>query len=518
MKKNLLLALSLSTLLASCGANAGDSSTKGSTEQSEQPSVKPSESETTSTTPSDAELPSVTPSDSSSTTPSDSSSQTPSKDTLADYKIPEGGYNNEEVTINFYHTMGDSLQKVLEPAIEEFNEIYPNIEVKHQQIGGYDDVRDQVKTELSIGEGPSLAYCYPDHVALYNKTKRVVKLENLIYDETYGLTQEQIDDFVPGYWEEGLQFGDGSMYTLPFSKSTEVLYYNKTFFDANNLEVPTHWFAEFDNDTTSMEYVCKKIKQLDSNSIPLGYDSEANWFITMCEQLGSPYTSATGDHFLFNNTVNKSFVSDFKTWYQEGLVTTQQIYGAYTSGLFTNVTAGETHSYMSIGSSAGATHQRPTKGEDGNYPFEVGIAPIPQMDEDNQKVISQGPSICIFNKGTNDLEVLASWLFTKFLTTSVAFQAEFSIKSGYVPVIESVVNNATFQAHLAKANGGDGVAALSTKVCMEQVDNYYTSPAFIGSSEARDQVGDLLVAALSTNDKTIDQLFEEAVAACIANS
>ena len=52
-------------------------------------------------------------------------------------------------------------------------------------------------------------------------------------------------------------------------------------------------------------------------------------------------------------------------------------------------------SYMSIGSSAGATHQRPTA-VDGAYPFEVGIATIPQVNASKPQVISQGPSLCIF--------------------------------------------------------------------------------------------------------------------------
>ena len=54
-------------------------------------------------------------------------------------------------------------------------------------------------------------------------------------------TQEQIDDFIAGYYNEGKQFEDGKMYTLPFSKSTEVLYYNKTFFDAHGLQLPKTW-------------------------------------------------------------------------------------------------------------------------------------------------------------------------------------------------------------------------------------------------------------------------------------
>ena len=50
-----------------------------------------------------------------------------------------------------------------------------------------------------------------------------------------------------------------------------------------------------------------------------------------------------------------------------------------------------------IGSSGGANHQKP-KNEDGTYKFEVGITSIPQIDPSNPKVISQGPSLCIFDK------------------------------------------------------------------------------------------------------------------------
>ena len=442
------------------------------------------------------------------------------------FVVPEGGYDGSEVTINFYHTMSaQNLQPVLETYIALFNEIYPNIHINHEQVGGYDDVRDQISKEITVGSQPNIAYCYPDHVALYNLASAVVPLDSLISsqasdgnDGILGLTQAQIDDFIPGYYEEGKQFGDGKMYTLPFSKSTEVLYYNKTFFEANNLSVPTHWFSTDENDTTSMEYVCKRIKEIDTNpkTYPLGYDSEANWFITMCEQYGSPYTSATGEHFLFDNDVNKTFVKKFREWHQAGYVTTQQIYGAYTSGLFVQTKEGEAHSYMSIGSSAGATHQRPTKVDEA-YPFEVGIASIPQINAENPKVISQGPSVCIFGK-QNPQEVVASWLFVKYLTTSVEFQAEFSMASGYVPVIQSVSENPVYANFIAKADGGDHVAALSAKVCLEQVDYYYTSPAFNGSSVARDQVGSLLQKVLVSTetdiDRLIDQAFKDAVDEC----
>ena len=427
-------------------------------------------------------------------------------------------YNGEPVTIKFYHTMGANLRAVLEAYIEEFNALYPNITIEHSQVGNYDDVREQISTEISVGNQPNIAYCYPDHVAMYNIAKAVQTLDKYIDStaevtradgttEIMGLTAEQKDDFIAGYYNEGKAFGDGKMYTMPMSKSTEVLYYNKTFFEENNLTVPTTW--------DELEAVCAEIKKIDPQSIPLGYDSEANWFITMTEQYGSPYTSAEGDHYLFDDAQNHAFVKKFNEWFNKGYLTTQNIYGSYTSGLF--VSTSEVKSYMSIGSSAGATHQRPSANSDGSYPFEVGIATIPQVDAANPKVISQGPSLCIFAK-ENEQEVIASWLFVKFLTTTVPFQAEFSMASGYVPVLKSVGANPVYADFIAKADGGNNIAALSAKVCLEQENAYYTSPAFNGSSEARDQVGALMTKCLALTSGDIDaqiaEAFEDAVAEC----
>ena len=446
------------------------------------------------------------------------------KKAKVNFDVPDGGYDGSEVTITFYHTMGSNLSDVLDAYLVEFNKLYPNIHVVSSKIGGYNDVRDQISTEITEGNQPNLAYCYPDHVALYNLAGAVATLDSLIESKEsdgnggiLGLTQEQIDDFIPGYYAEGTSFGDGLMYTMPFSKSTEVLYYNKTFFDANGLKPATTW--------DEMEALCAQIKAIDPNCIPLGYDSSANWFITMCEQYiasgtNTAYTSASGDHYLFDTNVNREFVKKFKSWYDKGYVTTQTIYGAYTSGLFVTTGADQVKSYMSIGSSAGATHQRPTK-VDGAYPFEVGITTIPQVDPSHPKVISQGPSVCIFKKN-NPQEVLASWLLVKFLTTNVEFQAEFSIASGYVPVIKSVMNNEYFAKTLQNADGGDFVSALSTKICMEQADAYFVSPAFVGSSTARDQVGGIIDKALVSADTDIDaaiqRIFQAAIEECEYNS
>ncbi len=445
------------------------------------------------------------------------------KNATANFDVPEGGYDGSAVTVTFYHTMSaEKLQPALEAAIKEFNKLYPNITIVHTQVGGYDEVRDQITVEAAVGNQPDIAYCYPDHVALYNKAKVVVTLDNLIAStievtradgskETLGLTAEQKADFIETYYNEGKVFGDDLMYTLPLSKSTEVLYYNKTFFEANGIKVPTTW--------EELGQVCAQIKAMDPNCIPLGYDSESNWFITMCEQYGSDYTSATGDHYIFDNETNRNFVKMFREWFQKGYVTTQTLYGKYTSNMFIEQNPGKDapNSYMSIGSTGGATHQLP-KLQDGSYAFEVGIAPIPQVNSEKPKAISQGPSLCLF-QNDNPQVTVAAWLFAKYLATDVAFQAEFSMASGYMPVIKSVAENPVYKAWLDNANGAQYIAALCVKTGLENQDSYFTSPAFVGSSTAREQVGTMLNKCLSATgvtdvDAMIKKAFQEAIDEC----
>lgn len=456
--------------------------------------------------------------------------------TPPNFEVPEGGYDGSPVTITFYHSMGQNLQKILDSYIEDFNVLYPNITVVHQQVGGYDDVRNQTSTEIRNGQGPNIVYCYADHVALYNRSNAVVHLDGLIDSKIsmtladgstaiLGLTDDEKDDYIEGYYNEGAKFGDDHMYMMPFSKSTELMYYNVDFFTTNNLQIPDHWFATdgkqgtATDDKTSMEYVLAKIKQLKPESTPLGYDSEANWFITLCEQFGTDYTSATGSHYLFNNKENRDMMETLRRWYQAGYFTTKAFNSdAYCSGLFVTQ-----DSYLTIGSSGGAKNQRPEKNTDGKYPFEVGITTIPQAqpntDVKDAKVISQGPSVCILKK-ENPQEVVASWLFVKFFTTDVAFQVEFAKEQGYVPVIKSAREHPVYAQLLADADGGDNISGLGALVCMDQVDAYFTSPVFYGSSTARDQVGALLQTCVVIKNsetniaKQIEDAFKYAISEC----
>jgi multiple sugar transport system substrate-binding protein len=249
----------------------------------------------------------------------------------------------------------------------------------------------------------------------------------------------------------------------------------------------------------------------------------------MCEQMKAGYTDASkgsGEYYEFDNEQTRAFVKELRGYYEKGLFTTQELYGNYTSGLFTNQDPTKARCYLCIGSSGGTRHQTPkATDEDGNtyQPFEVGIAPIPQYDLNNKKAISQGPSVCILKgKDTTDQQIMASWLFVKFMCTNVGFQAEFSMDSGYMPVLKSVTENEVYAKWLADANGFDKLNALAVKVGIEERDTYFVSDAFNGSSVARTQVGAMLNKIVSTEltggmtiESLINSAFTDAIDECI---
>ena len=452
--------------------------------------------------------------------------------------IPDCGYDGSEVTITFYQS-GTRFQPDIEDYIAEFNKLYPNITIEHMEVGSYDDIFGQIKTEIAGGNQPHIAYCYPDHVASYLNAKAVVPLDDLINSQIsvvdargnttiLGLTDAQKADFIPAFYAEGAVYDEaGTMYTLPMSKNTEVLYYNKTFFEEHGLKVPTTW--------DEMEEVCAQIKAIDPDCIPLGYDNEDNWFITMCMQYdpsGALYTqfSDINDYFKFDNETTRAFVERFKRWYDLGYFTTEEIYGYYASGLLTNTTVNNDNGtpddssddfvqkcYMAISSTSGAIYHTPPKDTNGNPLFETGITTIPQVNPEKPQVALWGPSLCIF-KQDNVQEVLASWLFVEFLTTNADFQAEYSMASGFAPVIQSAQNNAEFQQWLNSGNSYTNLAPLAIKLALSQTDAYYVVPAFIGSSRAKEQVGLIMVNVFSS-DRTdiqalIDEEFKRAIEEC----
>ena len=109
-------------------------------------------------------------------------------------------------------------------------------------------------------------------------------------------------------------------------------------------------------------------------------------------------------------------------------------------------------------------------------------------------MISQGPSICVFNK-EDPQEVLASWLFAQYMLTD-AVQIAYAQTEGYAPVTSKARETAEYQDYLAR--GGEDnelyydVKIQATQLLLENIDNTFVTPVFNGSASLRDAAGQMI--------------------------
>src|SRR5690606_17099109 len=154
-------------------------------------------------------------------------------------------------------------------------------------------------------------------------------LNNFINHPTLGFSQAELDDFLPSLWAEGASYDtEGTILSLPFTKSSEGFFYNKTYFETHGYDVPETWDEVF--------AIAADIKLREPNAIPFGYDSEDNLFITGSKQWDAPYTGYNAEtgrgEVQFNNADSKTMVKYFKDKVDKGLMLTRELNGqAYTS-------------------------------------------------------------------------------------------------------------------------------------------------------------------------------------------
>lgn len=347
---------------------------------------------------------------------------------------------DEQITVTFWHVYGQSKEALLLEYIAAFEQLYPNITIDASSQGGYDDLRNKTGLAITSGIAPTMVVAYPDHVAGYLNSQAVVPLDDFIYDEVWGLTDAEgnigtLDDFIDSYVDENRQYQGGYMYSIPYSKSTEMMVFNKTIFEANGIDVPTDRALSFQElETYAATMVGSGTNQCE---YLINYDSSANFFINNVRMWDGGYTNIAGDILVEDdNTI--SMLNTIKGYFDSKMIALpiawNQQYGS------TNFKEGD--SCMTVGSTAGISYNVPTDGA-----FEIGVAPIPQWDiENNPAATQQGPNIAIL-KNSTDAERLAAWLFTKFITDTTQ-TALWSMETGYLPVRYSAFESPIYQFFL----------------------------------------------------------------------
>lgn len=437
-----------------------------------------------------------------------------SHDDLKVFEMPEEFDENKNYEITFWAKNDTNItqKQIYQKAVDDFKVLYPNIDVTLRSFTNYNDIYNEVITNISTKTTPNVCISYPDHVATYlTGQNTIVPLNELMDNEKYGLggnsvkfTSVKKEEIVPSFLEE-CYFND-NYYTLPFMRSTEACYVNKTYVESLGYTLPEVLTWDF---VWEVSEKAKEEKKDIRKFIPFIYKSTDNMMIQMLMQKNAPYSTDEGEILVFSDET-KELLETIATHSKSGCFSTFKI-SSYPGNYFN---AG--NCIFAIDSTAGATWigsnaplmQIP---DSDVTSFETEVMMIPQFDTENPKMISQGPSVCIFNK-EDPQEVLASWLFTQFLLTNDV-QIAYSKTEGYVPVTTVSQNSSEYQDYLSREGEDNNeyydVKIKASKLLLENTENTFVTPVFNGSASLRDASGQLIeevVKAIRSNDE-IDNSF-----------
>jgi ABC-type glycerol-3-phosphate transport system substrate-binding protein len=332
----------------------------------------------------------------------------------------------ETVTISFWHAMRGDREAALRELVADFERSHPRVKVEPRFVGSTNSQWGNDYSSLYRGILESLATQAPPDVAMVyeNWTTQLIDYGYIVPVEDYfgeGFGGADVQDLVPNFREANAY--DGKLWTLPFNKSIYVLYYNRDMFRKAGLKPPTTW--------DELRVAAKKLTT--ANRSVYGVTVQPN-----VDLLGHALYASDGDFVsnnqaVFNNPVG---VNALKFWVD--LVNSdrtafptfdpQKVFvdGKAAMFLFT------TSSFTKLQKSA---------------KFELGLAALPGTAGKARRVQFAGTNLAMFK--TSAERQAASWQFIKYLS-SRPVNTRWALRTGYLPVRQSAIQSAEFQAFLKK--------------------------------------------------------------------
>ena len=387
-------------------------------------------------------------------------------------------------------------------AIEEFQKLYPNVTINIRLYADYGRIFNDVITNIATDTTPNVCITYPDHIATYLTGENVMlPLDDWMADPRFGLGGSEVrfdspkqEEIVPQFLNECV-IGDAH-YALPYMRSTEALYINREMVEKLGYEVPDvlTWDFIWEVSEKAMEKDEDGLFKVNGQKvlIPFIYKSTDNMMITMLRQLNAPYSTDRGEVLIFNDTT-AGLLKEIYSHAQSRAFSTFAI-SSYP-GNFLN--AGQC--IFALDSTAGATWMGSNAPmldihEEQVVPFTTVVRPVPQYTPEKPLMISQGPSICVFNKDDSQ-EVLASWLFAQYMLTNEV-QLAYAETEGYLPVTLKAQQSDAYQEYLSR-KGEDNqdyydIKIEASELLMNHLEDTFVTPVFNGSASLRSAAGQLI--------------------------
>ena len=439
------------------------------------------------------------------------------------FTIPEQFDTTRSYEITFWAKNDTNVvqAEIYRQAIRDFETLYPNITVNMRLYTDYSRIYNDVITNIATNTTPNVCITYPDHIATYlTGADTVVPLDALMGHKAYGLGGSEVrfdspkqSEIVPQFLKE-CSFA-GHYYALPFMRSTESCYINKTYVEKLGYEVPEALTWDFVWEVSEAATAKNADGTFQVNGqkvmIPFIYKSTDNMMIQQLHQLGAGFSTGAGEVLLFNDTT-KELLYTVAEHVKSGAFSTFKI-SSYPANF---LNAGQC--IFAVDSTAGATWMGSHAplldiSKEQLVEFETAVRPVPQFDPANPSMISQGPSVCVFNK-EDPQEVLASWLFTQYLLSNDV-QIAYSCTEGYVPVTTKAQQDPAYQDYLSREGEDEeehySVKLQAVKLLLSHLDDTFVTPVFNGSASVRSAAGQMIeeVAKSTKRKQTVDDAYME---------
>ncbi len=340
-----------------------------------------------------------------------------------------------QTKVVFWHSAGGKVGEAIDALVKSFNESQDKIVVEAQYQGTYDDSINKLRG-IQKGQGPDVMQLYDIGTRWMIDSKFALTMQDFIDKENY-----DISDYEPNIL--AYYTLDGKLYSMPFNCSVPCIVYNKEALAKANVDPKSL------TDLASVKSAAEKVAK--DGGVQIGaIMPDYSWIFEqmIAEQDKDFLDNGNGRADRATKVVideNGSGLALLTAWKDfaaqpytdtlgKGTADSKKAFGANTVGIIMDSCS----VYTDLQAAAGGV-------------FNVGLAPLPKLDAGNTGGPSVGGgSLWLMDNG-DQARADAAWEFVKFCTSPVQM-AEWSIRTGYLPVSKRAVEEPEFQAYLKEQN------------------------------------------------------------------
>ncbi|MFC8684703.1 ABC transporter substrate-binding protein [Brevibacillus porteri] len=339
----------------------------------------------------------------------------------------QGANSSDKTELSFYYpvAVGGPLTKIVDGMAEEFNKENPDITVKPVYTGSYQDTTTKVQAAVQGKTPPDVAVMLSTELHTMMDMDAILPLDDFIAKDG---GSEYVNDFFPGFLANSQV--DGKTYSIPFQRSTIVLYYNKDAFKEVGLDPekpPTSW--------DELVQYAAKLKKDGRYGVEIPSSSFTYWmFQALALQNGKNLMSEDGKKVFLDTPENVEALQFWVDLSKKHQVMPEGVneWATVPSDFLEGKTA------MMFHTTGNLTNVKKSA------KFDFGVAFLPA--KKNYGSPTGGGNFYMF-KGTDEKKQEAAWKFIRFMTEPKR-AAQWSVDTGYVATRKSAYEEETMKQYV----------------------------------------------------------------------